>query len=126
MNVGSFVGTLLKSTLIALSCVGSVNIAHANPQHWKIIVGVPPGGAVDHMARLLASQLQGYTGERYLVENKPGAQARIAADHVKRAADERTLLMTPGVLLSLYPHTFNTLNYDPFQDFKPVAAIAKW
>jgi tripartite tricarboxylate transporter family receptor len=60
----------------------------------KLVVGFPPGGALDALARALAEQLRSVTGETVLVENRPGASTRLAIDYVKRApADGKTVLL---------------------------------
>jgi tripartite-type tricarboxylate transporter receptor subunit TctC len=60
-----------------------------------------------------------------IVENKPGAGGRIANETVKAATpDGATLLMTPVATMSIFPHSFGDLRYDPFKDFVPVAHLS--
>jgi tripartite-type tricarboxylate transporter receptor subunit TctC len=87
-----------------------------------IIVGFPAGGGTDVTARVLAEALRGAYASTVLVENKPGASARLAVDYVKNAdPDGATMLFTPDFPMTLYPHSFKSLNYDPLKDFAPVA-----
>jgi tripartite-type tricarboxylate transporter receptor subunit TctC len=61
-----------------------------------------------------------------LVENKPGAAARLAVEYVKNAEpDGSVMLFTPDFPLTVYPHSFRSLNYDPLRDFIPVAPAAQ-
>jgi tripartite-type tricarboxylate transporter receptor subunit TctC len=56
-----------------------------------------------------------------LVENKPGASARIAVEYVKNAEpDGSVMLFTPDFPMTLYPHSFKSLSYEPLRDFTPV------
>lgn len=92
----------------------------------KVIVGFPPGGASDVIARIVSEQTKGHYAATMVVENKPGAGARIAAEAVKAsAADGATMLVTPASVLTLYPHVYKALRYDPFKDFAPVTAVSK-
>ncbi len=69
-------------------------------------------------ARILAERLRGAYAATVLVENKPGASARLAVEYVKNAApDGSTMLFTPDFPMTLYPHSFKTLSYDPLRDF---------
>jgi tripartite-type tricarboxylate transporter receptor subunit TctC len=57
-----------------------------------------------------------------IVENKPGASARIAVEYVKNAEpDGSVILYTPDFPMTLYPHSFKSLSYDPLKDFTPVS-----
>jgi tripartite-type tricarboxylate transporter receptor subunit TctC len=92
----------------------------------KVIVGFPPGGASDVIARIVTEQTKGQYASTMVVDNKPGAGARIAAEAVKAAAaDGSTMLVTPASVLTLYPHVYKALRYDPFKDFAPVTAVSK-
>jgi tripartite-type tricarboxylate transporter receptor subunit TctC len=91
----------------------------------RIVVGFPPGGGSDVIARSVAEQLRSSYSSAVIVENKPGAAARIAAEAVKAAApDGLTMLLTPASVLTLYPHVYKEMRYGPFQDFTPVTAVS--
>jgi tripartite-type tricarboxylate transporter receptor subunit TctC len=90
----------------------------------RMIVGFPPGGSVDIVARLIADQLRLSLGGTFIVENVSGAGGRLAVQRVKASpADGSTILVTPGPMMTLYPHIFAKLAYDPAADFVPVTAI---
>jgi tripartite-type tricarboxylate transporter receptor subunit TctC len=92
----------------------------------RMIVGFPPGGGTDVIARILADRLRGSFAPTVLVENKAGAAARLAGEYVKNAeADGSVMLFTPDFPLSIYPHSFRSLNYDPLRDFAAVAPASK-
>jgi len=100
------------------------NPAIKKPAH--IIVGFPAGGGTDMIARILADRLRGSYAPSVLVENKPGAAARLAVEYVKNAeADGSVMLFTPDFPRTVYPHSFRSLNYDPAHDFTPVATTTK-
>jgi tripartite-type tricarboxylate transporter receptor subunit TctC len=89
----------------------------------KIINGFPAGGTVDSTSRRVGEKLAGtrYTQNAAVVENKTGASGRIACEAVKAApADGATLLLTPYSMMSVYPHIYGKLSYDPVKDFAPV------
>jgi tripartite-type tricarboxylate transporter receptor subunit TctC len=93
----------------------------------KIINGFPAGGTADACSRRVGDRLGGTTFSKNaaVVENKPGAGGRIACEVVKTAApDGSTLLMTPYSCMSIYPHIYTKLSYDPFKDFVPVSTAA--
>jgi tripartite-type tricarboxylate transporter receptor subunit TctC len=89
----------------------------------RILVGFPPGGSADIVARLLADKMRVSLGQTVLVDNKPGAAGRVALGEVKRAApDGQTLVLAPSGALVILPWLFpKTLGYDPAKDFTPVA-----
>jgi tripartite-type tricarboxylate transporter receptor subunit TctC len=91
----------------------------------RIVVGFPPGGIVDIIARELAEAMRAHAGGRtIIVEPKPGAGGRIGVNTVKAAAaDGNTLLLTPASIMTLYPNVFNKLSFDPVKDFVPVSTV---
>lgn len=92
----------------------------------RVVVPFPPGGGTDVLARLIADKMRGVYAPTITVENRPGAAGRIAVDHVKSSdADGSVLLFTPDFLMTVYPHSYKKLSYDPLRDFVPVATIAK-
>jgi tripartite-type tricarboxylate transporter receptor subunit TctC len=91
-----------------------------------IIVGFPAGGGTDIAARLLAQALQGSYASSIVVENRPGASARLAVEYVKNApADGSIMLFTPDFPMTLYPSSFKALKYDPVKDFIAVGPATK-
>jgi tripartite-type tricarboxylate transporter receptor subunit TctC len=91
----------------------------------RVLVGFPPGGGTDIMARLLAPKLSEYLGQQYVVENRPGATTNIASAMVATAApDGYTLLFTTSALainMSLYKN----LTFDATRDFAPISVFAE-
>ena len=90
----------------------------------RVLVGFPPGGGTDIMARFLAPRLAEYLGQPFVVENRPGATTNIASDMVaKSAPDGHTLLFTTSALainMSLYKN----LPFDALRDFAPISVFA--
>lgn len=117
--------TFLSSLLAAgLARTGSAT-AQSRVDQLKVVLGYPPGGSVDVVARRLAERLTGVYARTAIVENRPGAAGRLAVDAVKSAApDGSTLLVTPGSVMTLYPHVYRSLSYDPMADVVPVAIVA--
>jgi tripartite-type tricarboxylate transporter receptor subunit TctC len=92
----------------------------------KIVVGFPPGGSADLLARLLADGLKADFSS-ITVENRPGAAGRIALGQVKRAApDGQTVIVLPSGPLVLFPHVYKKLDYDPVADFTPISLLANF
>lgn len=91
----------------------------------KIIVGFPPGGSVDALARLVAEALQAALGRPTIVENRAGAAGRLAIEQVKASApDGNTLLLVPHGPVTLFPHVFKNLKFDMEKDFVSVSRVA--
>jgi tripartite-type tricarboxylate transporter receptor subunit TctC len=91
-----------------------------------IIVGFPAGGGTDIAARVLAQALQASYASSIIVENRPGASARLAVEYVKNApADGSVMLFTPDFPMTLYPSSFKALKYDPVKDFIAVGPATK-
>jgi tripartite-type tricarboxylate transporter receptor subunit TctC len=88
----------------------------------RIILGVPPGGSIDFLARILADQISGAAGVTMIVESKPGAGGIIAAETVARATpDGNTLLINNnGTIISAI---LRKPNYDPIASFEPICYL---
>ena len=92
-----------------------------------VVSGFPPGGLGDMVSRPLAEKLRGKYAESMVLDSRPGAGGRIAADHVKRAApDGKIILQIPGSIMSLYPHIYSKLPFDPVVDFIPVSTLCTY
>ena len=91
----------------------------------RILVGFPPGGGSDAIARLLADQLKDLLGAPVLVDNRPGAGGQIAAQTLKAApADGTTLFLSHDHTISILPLVTKNPGFNPAEDFVPVAGVA--
>jgi len=90
----------------------------------RIVVGFPPGGGTDAVARLLAPKLTALLGQSVIIDNRPGAETNLANEYVARATpDGYTLLLTTGAIvinMSLY----DKVEYDAIRDFAPISLVA--
>jgi tripartite-type tricarboxylate transporter receptor subunit TctC len=120
--------SLISLTLLLLAgSLVEAELGHAQNGPIKILVGLPPGGAVDIAARLVGEQLQGSLGQPVVVENKPGASTRIAVQALKSSEPNgQTLLVAPDAIVTLFPHVFKKVGYDPFKDLTPISQILYW
>jgi len=101
--------------------------AQADKAPMRILVGFPPGGSADVIARLLAERLPAQLGQPVVVDNKPGAAGRIAIEQLKNAApDGNTVLVMPSGPVVLFPHVFRKLNYDVNKDLAPISQLASF
>jgi tripartite-type tricarboxylate transporter receptor subunit TctC len=112
----------------ALSVVAPFAAAQDYPTKTvRIIVGFPPGGTNDILARLLASKLQEKLKKPFVVENKPGANSAIGNDFVAKAPpDGYTLLVSSSGGLTTNPVLMKNLPYDPVKDFAPIALLGSF
>lgn len=118
--------TLLRYFLGAALCAavqfGSAQTFPERP--IQLIVGFPPGGGVDLVARQLAETLSDSLGQRVVVENRAGAAGNIAMEYVARAKpDGYTLLMGNLGMLTANPVLYPKLSFDASKDFAPVARV---
>lgn len=90
----------------------------------RLVVGVPPGGPTDLLARLVAPRMANKLGANVIVENKSGAGQTIAANDVAHSEpDGRTLLFCTQTLAA-NPYLYKNLNYDPVNAFRGVSLVA--
>ena len=108
--------------------VGSARAQTVVDRPARLLVGFPAGGAADIVARIYAEQLRGRFAPQVVVENRPGAAARLALEAAKAAVpDGTTLVFTPESMLSVYPHIYpRTLRYDGLTDFVPGGAASSF
>lgn len=115
----------IKAACITLNLIASASMAQGTVESpIRIIVGFAPGGAADTVARSYAEQLRQDGNGSVIVENKPGASARIALDYVKNSKpDGKTIFLGPSPLFTVFPLTYKTLSYDADKDLTPVAVM---
>jgi tripartite-type tricarboxylate transporter receptor subunit TctC len=91
----------------------------------RILVGFPPGGGTDAIARILADALKDELGATVIVENKPGAGGQLAAQALKAAVpDGNTLFLSHDHSISILPQVVKAPGFDPAHDFMPAAGFA--
>lgn len=114
----------MAATGLGLALPGAV-LAQDGVRTTRVTVGFPAGDMADNLARLISDQIRGKFAETVMVDNKPGAAARLAiSSFIKYKGDGSDALFTPGAMVVLFPHVFEKLPYDPLKDLKPVARIA--
>jgi tripartite-type tricarboxylate transporter receptor subunit TctC len=93
----------------------------------RLVVGFPPGGTVDLIARQLAERLRSQLGTPIIVDNRPGAAGRIAVEHVKSSRpDGSVLLVSPESMFVTYPHVYKKLRYDALNDFTGIGTAVSF
>ncbi len=122
--IGRLIGLSLTCAALALAHIAQAQTWPAKPV--RIIVNFPPGGAADVIARAVAPGLGDALGQQVVIENRPGAGGNIGADAVaKSPADGYALLMGSGGTVSINPHIYAKMPFDPVKDLQPVAAAAR-
>jgi tripartite-type tricarboxylate transporter receptor subunit TctC len=125
-EIGMFTRRKILAASAALAAAGFSRRARAQTvkKPVRIIVGFPAGGGTDIASRILAERLRGSYSSTLLVENRPGAGSRLAAEHVKNAEpDGSTIMAAPEFVFTPYPSVFKSLNYDPVGDFAHVSPV---
>ena len=90
----------------------------------RVVVGYAPGGATDMVARFVGDRLAQKLGVPVVVDNKPGAGGRLAAQQVKTAtAGQNVLMVANPAVMVVAPLVFKDAGYDPEKDFQPVAHV---
>ncbi len=121
---------LRRRLTFALACIGAMlcssgSVALAQGKYpsrpVKIIVPLPPGGAIDVFVRALGKEFETRTGASVVVENRAGANTIIAANACKSAApDGYTFCLLTRSTVSINPEVYRKLSYDPLKDFEAV------
>ena len=118
---------LMAVACAALAFCASSAVQAQSDRTVRVLVGFAPGGSADIAARLISERLSAELKQNVVVENKPGAGGRIAAEQLKNAApDGNTLMLAPIVVPVLAPLVFSKLPYDANVDFAPVAHVANF
>ena len=119
--------TLVRFASAALALLASLGgIAHAQPLDGplRIVVGYAPGGATDRVARIVADRLGPKLGVTVIVDNKPGAGGRLAAQQLKSGpASQNVLMLANPAVMVVAPIVFKDNGYDAERDFVPVSHV---
>lgn len=117
---GAIAGLTLATSL---SCL-MPPAATANPTPIKLIVGSPPGGTTDTLARLIADDMGKFLKRTVIVENKPGAGGNIAATYIARSEPTGDTLYMAFTSHTINATLFKDLPYHPIKDFTPITLVA--
>jgi len=90
----------------------------------RMIVPYAPGGATDVLARPIAQRLSEQVGQPVVVENRPGANATIGADHVAKSPPDGYTFFLGSIVHYMVPFFSKNVPYDPVKDFTPLAQVA--
>ena len=117
----------MKHLTVGLFLLLCTVIAQAQPAAIRLMVGFPAGGGTDAIARLLGEHLSQNLGLSIIVENKAGAGGQIAAQALKTAAkDGSVLFLSHDHTISILPLVLKNPGFQPQQDFVPVAGFASF
>lgn len=112
---------------VAASSLSWPGLAAAQGRSLRILVGFPPGGGTDAIARLLGDALKAELGVNVIVENKAGAGGQLAAQALKAAApDGQTVFISHDHTLSILPLVSKNPGFEPARDFVPVGGFASF
>lgn len=120
-------------SVVGFAVVAALTLARAAPasadrypsRTIHLVVGFPPGGINDIVARLIAPKMAEALGQTVIVENRPGAGGTIGAAHVAQAEPDGYTLMLGSVSnLAMASALYKSLPYDSTKDFAPVALVA--
>ena len=111
---------LLALLFFALAVPGAAIAAF--PDHpVRIIVPFPPGGGTDALTRILANELTRIWNQQVLVDNRSGAQGNIGtAIAAKSPPDGYTLVLTHQGVMTVNPHIYSNIGFDPLKDLMPI------
>jgi tripartite-type tricarboxylate transporter receptor subunit TctC len=110
------------AAVVAMCAGGGAARADGYPDKpIKLVVGFPPGGPTDAVARLMGEKASQALGQPVIVENRPGASGNIAAAYVAKApADGYTLFFSTAGVLSMNPFLYKNPGFDVLKDFAPI------
>ncbi|HSQ05086.1 MAG TPA: tripartite tricarboxylate transporter substrate binding protein, partial [Burkholderiales bacterium] len=117
---------VLSLLVLPMLAVGAVAHAQNFPtKPIRLVVGFPPGGSNDIVARRIAPKMSQLLGVQVIIDNKPGANATIGTDFVaKSAPDGYTLTLGSASPLAISPFTYSNIPYDTLRDFAGITTVA--
>ncbi len=110
------------AALPAVSRIARAQTYPTRPVH--LIVGFPPGGVTDIIARLIGQWLSERLGQQFVIENRPGAGSNIATEAVVRAAPDGYTLLLAHTSNAINATLYDNLNFNFIRDIAPVASMA--
>ena len=117
----------LLPLIVALAFAASAAAQQFPSRAVRIVVPTSAGGATDSFSRAIAQRLAENWGQPVVVENRPGANQIIGADHVaKSAPDGYTLLISDASSFVMNPHLYKKLPYDGLRGFTPITVLVRF
>lgn len=122
---------LTRRSLLAASAIAALQPAFAQPSNYpsrtvRWLVGYPPGGGTDTIARIVTTAMGNVAGQTIVVDNKPGASANIAGYELSRAAaDGYTVMSADNGLLVFNPVMYKKMAFAPHKDMKPAGLLGR-
>ena len=112
---------------VALLSAASVHAQDNYPSKpIQVVVTTAAGGALDLVARTLADRLSASMHQPIIIDNQPAGNGSVAAGQFAKAVpDGHTLMMVVDSTVTINPHLYRNLTYDPFRDFAPVNVITR-
>jgi tripartite-type tricarboxylate transporter receptor subunit TctC len=112
------------AALVLVCLMAPVHGADYPARPVTLVVGFPPGGPSDVLARIVAKKLGDLLGQPFVIDNRPGAGGNVAGEVVAHAApDGYTLLMGNNSILATNASLYTTIGFDPEKDFAPISLI---
>ena len=116
----------LATGAVVLPALSHIARAQAYPSRpVRLIVGFPPGGPVDIIARIMGQWLSERLGQQFIIENRPGAGGNIGAEAVVRAAPDGYTLLQISVANAFNATLYDKLNFNFIRDIVPIASIMR-
>jgi tripartite-type tricarboxylate transporter receptor subunit TctC len=117
--------TIRVLLLLSLLAASAAALAQFPSRALSLIVPIPPGGAPDIAARVLAEKLSQALGQGVVVENRAGANGNIASELVAKAArDGHTLGLLADSQIAINPHLYSRMPIDTLRDLTPIHTVA--
>jgi len=116
---------LAVAAAVSSATLTSAAVAQGYPaKPVKVVVTFPPGGTPDIYGRIMSAELQKLWNQSVVVENRTGAGGTIGTDSVaKSAPDGYTLLFAADATITIAPHLYSKLPYDPVRDLAPIVNV---
>src|SRR6185503_14319934 len=117
----------LSAIGVGLLCAASVRAQdHYPAKPIQLVVTTAAGGALDLVARTVADRLSAQMHQPVVIENLPAGNGGVAAGQFAKAnPDGHTLMMVVDSTVTINPHLYKNLAYDPFRDFAPVSVVTR-
>lgn len=115
----------LSVCMFALLATGLANAQTYPNKPIKLILGFPPAGPTDVVARMLAEKMEQILGQPIVVENRPGAGGNLAAELLVKMLPDGYTLMYNTSSITIAPWVYRKVNYDTLKDFTPIGLTAE-